>query len=75
MTLGTLRDQVIYPDGKEDQKKKGISDQVRGVYILHSPSPTQILCHFKRQIVWPNLKPSKLLSQLSRQWQEESCFA
>uniref|UniRef100_A0A8I6ANP9 ATP binding cassette subfamily D member 3 n=1 Tax=Rattus norvegicus TaxID=10116 RepID=A0A8I6ANP9_RAT len=33
MTLGTLRDQVIYPDGKEDQKKKGISDQVLKGYL------------------------------------------
>uniref|UniRef100_I3M4G2 ATP binding cassette subfamily D member 3 n=1 Tax=Ictidomys tridecemlineatus TaxID=43179 RepID=I3M4G2_ICTTR len=33
MTLGTLRDQVIYPDGREDQKKKGISDLVLKEYL------------------------------------------
>nr|XP_006635033.1 PREDICTED: ATP-binding cassette sub-family D member 3 [Lepisosteus oculatus] len=33
MTLGTLRDQVIYPDTQEDQKQKGISDQVLKEYL------------------------------------------
>ncbi|XP_007468174.1 PREDICTED: ATP-binding cassette sub-family D member 3 isoform X3 [Lipotes vexillifer] len=33
MTLGTLRDQVIYPDGREDQRKKGISDLVLKEYL------------------------------------------
>uniref|UniRef100_A0A8B9P2U4 ATP binding cassette subfamily D member 3 n=1 Tax=Apteryx owenii TaxID=8824 RepID=A0A8B9P2U4_APTOW len=33
MTLGTLRDQVIYPDTLEDQRKKGISDQVLKEYL------------------------------------------
>ncbi|XP_026871314.1 ATP-binding cassette sub-family D member 3a isoform X5 [Electrophorus electricus] len=33
MTLGTLRDQVIYPDTYEDQKKKGISDHVLKEYL------------------------------------------
>uniref|UniRef100_A0A671MW44 ATP-binding cassette sub-family D member 3-like n=1 Tax=Sinocyclocheilus anshuiensis TaxID=1608454 RepID=A0A671MW44_9TELE len=33
MTLGTLRDQVIYPDTHEDQMKKGISDQVLKEYL------------------------------------------
>ncbi|KAK9953127.1 hypothetical protein ABG768_017149 [Culter alburnus] len=33
MTLGSLRDQVIYPDTHEDQKKKGISDLVLKEYL------------------------------------------
>ncbi|KAL7887337.1 hypothetical protein AOLI_G00050580 [Acnodon oligacanthus] len=33
MTLGSLRDQVIYPDTYEEQKKKGISDQVLKEYL------------------------------------------
>ena len=27
MTLGTLRDQIIYPDCKEDMLKRGITDK------------------------------------------------
>ncbi|KAF6729871.1 ATP-binding cassette sub-family D member 3 [Oryzias melastigma] len=33
MTLGTLRDQVIYPDTCEEQRRKGISDQVLKQYL------------------------------------------
>ncbi|KAK3572028.1 hypothetical protein QTP86_022261 [Hemibagrus guttatus] len=33
MTIGSLRDQVIYPDTFEGQKKKGISDQVLKEYL------------------------------------------
>ncbi|XP_012670628.2 ATP-binding cassette sub-family D member 3a isoform X1 [Clupea harengus] len=33
MTLGTLRDQVIYPDTYDDQTRKGISDQVLKEYL------------------------------------------
>ncbi|XP_075472561.1 ATP-binding cassette sub-family D member 3 isoform X1 [Ascaphus truei] len=33
MTIGTLRDQVIYPDTQEDQKSKGISDKVLKDYL------------------------------------------
>ena len=33
MTLGTLRDQVIYPDTVEDQRRKGISDDAIADYL------------------------------------------
>nr|XP_046211404.1 ATP-binding cassette sub-family D member 3-like [Oncorhynchus gorbuscha] len=33
MTLGSLRDQVIYPDTYEEQKRKGIADQVLKEYL------------------------------------------
>lgn len=33
MTLGTLRDQVIYPDTAKDQEKHGISDEQLGEFL------------------------------------------
>lgn len=36
LTLGSLRDQVIYPDTHDEQMRKGISDQARTVLVLFS---------------------------------------
>uniref|UniRef100_A0A3Q4AS99 Uncharacterized protein n=1 Tax=Mola mola TaxID=94237 RepID=A0A3Q4AS99_MOLML len=33
MTLGSLRDQVVYPDTYDEQRRKGISDQVLKEYL------------------------------------------
>ena len=33
MTLGTLRDQVIYPDTHDDQLRRGISDEALAEYL------------------------------------------
>ena len=33
MTLGTLRDQIIYPDTEDDQHSKGITDEQLEEYL------------------------------------------
>ena len=33
MTLGTLRDQVIYPDTRADQRQKGINDDALADFL------------------------------------------
>ena len=47
MALGTLRDQVIYPDTVEDQRRKGIRDEQLEEFLQQVKS-TQELSLAKR---------------------------
>ncbi|OXB81483.1 UNVERIFIED_CONTAM: hypothetical protein H355_004389 [Colinus virginianus] len=66
MTLGTLRDQVIYPDTLEDQRKKGISDQVISDSFTHLN--LHKLCHcFSKKVLKEYLDNVQLGQILERE--------
>lgn len=43
MTLGTLRDQVIYPDTKDDLLRKGLSDHDLEDYLNQASELTTLI--------------------------------
>ena len=55
MTLGSLRDQVIYPDTPQDQKAKGITDEQLEEYLkMVSMSRCCVQVHVLVQRVFMN---------------------
>ena len=45
MTLGTLRDQVIYPDTKQDQQRKHINDDVLKEHLEQVNDISVVTCN------------------------------
>jgi ATP-binding cassette subfamily D (ALD) protein 3 len=52
MTLGTLRDQVIYPDTVDDQTRKEMSDEIIGEYL----KKVQLYYLLEREGGWDTIK-------------------
>ena len=56
MALGTLRDQVIYPDTVEDLHRKGISDRDLEEYLNQVCDALILLSVARRETRWPSGK-------------------
>ncbi len=62
MTLGTLRDQVIYPHTKDDQAKQGVSDEQLLEFMekVSITSRAQHACRLQKAKL-TNIQTNKLL--------------